>query len=267
MRRRVSIRVKTSNGRSKRRYAYAKKGRRTSKRKTGRRRLRPEVKQSSATLSPTSFNSSITPAAGDFYSILPAVAQGTAQNQRVGSRVHPVKLVVRGYVLYNSDTLANARMLLLRMFCVEDKRLRSLGTGTTSGNLIEFGGTPVTYDGSVTRHLAPANKDGFRIFYDKRHTMRKPFGYTYTGSNGATNQGASMIEMNGSLFWPFKLVLRPGKHLPRTMTYDEAESANYPNNTNPVVAIGYADAFNATPDTQTTQISMSWCTTLFYTDT
>ena len=268
MRRRVSIRVKTSSGRSKRSHAYVKRSRRTRKHKTGRRRLRPEVKQSSATLTPTSFNSSINPAVGDFYSILPAIVQGTAKNQRVGSRVHPVKLVVRGYIVYNLDTQINARMLLLRMFCVEDKRLKSLGTGTTSGNLIEFGGTPVTYDGSVTRHLAPPNKDGFRIFKDKRMTMKKPYGYTATSTNGAqANQAGSLLEIDSSLFRPFTIVLRPGKHLPRTMTYDEAESASYPNNSNPVVAIGYTDVFNAPADTTTTQITMSWCTTLYYTDT
>lgn len=263
MRRKVSIRIKS--GSSKRRYA--KKGKRTRKHKTGRRRLRPEVKQSSAVLAPTTFNSTITAAAGDFYSILPAVVQGTAQNQRVGSRVHPVKLVVRGYVAYASDLNLYARLLLCRLFCVEDKRLRSLGTGTTSNNLIEFGGTPVVYDGSIQRHLAPANKDGFKIYFDKKFTIRKPHGYTYTTTNGGGTSTTGLTEMNSSLLRPFTLVLRPGKHLPRTFTYDEAESASYPNNSNPVVAMGYADAFNAAADTTTTQLTLAWCTTLYYTDT
>lgn len=155
---------------------HVKKVRRGRKHKTGRRRLRPEVKMSSAVLAPTSFNSSIAAAAGDFYSILPPVAQGSAQNQRVGSRICPVKLVVRGYVAYATDLNLYARLILCRLFCVEDKRLRSVGTGLTSNNLIEFGGTPVNYDGTVQRHLAPANKDGFKVFFDKRYTIRKPPG-------------------------------------------------------------------------------------------
>jgi len=57
----------------------------------------------------TAFNAGIS-SAGDFITVLPQVPQGVGQNLRIGARIEPVKLVIRGYVIYKNDAYLQCQL-------------------------------------------------------------------------------------------------------------------------------------------------------------
>ena len=206
-----------------------------------------ETKTSTYTLSPTTFNSGI--GAGEYYTILPPIAQGTSQSQRVGEKIQPQKIVINGYVNFRANAVQSAQELIARLFCLQDKSIKSWYKRTNmSTNLLDTGGTGSTFDGTLLNTCVPHNNDQFKFFLDKKHTFLKSFGFT---NNGVIT--SAMTSMNSSLVWNFRLTLTK-KHLPAHLTY---EGSQHPNNFNPVMALGYAYAQNDSPDTLSTQLEMA----------
>lgn len=224
-----------------------------------------ETKIVSTQYAPTLFNSGIS-SIGDLVTVLPPVTLGTGQNNRIGNSIRPIKLVIRGYVSYytSSSTLADARMLGARLMCWQDKSNRSYGNSSiTNYQLINYGGTSQTFDGTVSRWLAPHNTDQMQWFCDKKMRIMKPFGYTNVGGTAsATN---AMTSMDHSLFHPFTITIS-AKHLPAVLKYDATESSNFPVNFAPYLALGYCDLLGAAADTVSTQLQLAFDATLYYKD-
>lgn len=228
-------------------------------------RRQNETKMSSTTYGYTGFNSGIT-LAGDLITVLPIVQQGIGQNQRIGSKIKPLKLVIRGYINYYAPTATtniDARMLGARLFCFQDKGIRSYASATANNyNLLDPGGAPLTFSGSLDRYMLPTNKDQFIFYCDKKMRVLKPFG----GTNNVTPTTANaMGEMNNTLYHPFVITISQ-KKLPAVFNFDETSSPNFPTNFAPLIASGYCDLFNHTADTVTTQLGLQFTTTLYYED-
>lgn len=222
-----------------------------------------ETKMASDQFTITGFNSSIT-AQSDCIKVLPTVAQGQGQNSRIGTEIKPLKLVIRGYVVYNADALAGARMLGARLFCYSDRSVSNYQVATNSGNslqLLEVGGVPVQYTGTPMNWCTPTNKSLFKFYADKRMKILKPYGLTNTLSPTNTNE---ITGMDNSLFHPFTITI-PASKMPSVLRYDETLSGN-PTNFAPYISIGYSDLLGFTPDTVLTQLEMTFCATLYYKD-
>lgn len=222
-----------------------------------------ETKFSSVTYTHTTFNSGIN-AVADIISILPQITLGTGQTNRIGHKISPVRLEITGYVTYTTDSYNDARMLGGRLFVYQDKTLKSYANDSIQNfNLLNLGGTSSSFTGTAMNYISPHNTDLFKFFMDKKMVFLKPFGIT---NNTATPSASTNITgMDKSLFQPFKLVLTK-KHLPANLVYDTVDSASYPTNFAPKMALGYCDLLNYNPDTVPTQLGMEFCATLYYKD-
>ena len=212
----------------------------------------------------TNFNSAIT-GAGDYIAVLPQVFAGSTQNGRIGGSINPIKLVIRGYMVYKTDAIASARMIGTRMFCFSDRAVSCYPTAISAGpnfQLLDNGGAPVNYTGSAINYCTPHNVDLFKWYADKKHTMQKPYGLTNTLSPTATTD---ITGMDRSLYKPFTITI-PASKMPSTLKYDEVLSTGYPVNFAPYLAVGYSDLLGYTADTVVTQIGMEFVATLYYKD-
>jgi len=227
-----------------------------------------ETKRCSDVYGITSFNSGIT-GSGDFIDILPTITLGTAENNRIGSSIRPVKLVIRGYVSYVTNSFASgitdARMLGVRLFCFSDKTQPCYTTNLSAGsnfNILDQGGASASFTGTITNYLTPHNSDQFKWYADKSWVMMKPFGTTNNTTPSPTN---AIPAWNSTVFRPFTITIK-GSQMPATLKFDNTISVGAPVNFAPFMALGYADLQNSLPDTVTQQIEMSYVSTLYYKD-
>lgn len=220
-----------------------------------------ETKQASTTLALTGFNSSI--GTSDFQKLLPIITQGTSQNSRIGSEIKPIKLVIRGYFVFNSYSYPNAIMLGARMFVFQQKQIRSYANPPTEINLLDLGGDGTPYTGSALDYCTPHNNDAFYFYADKKKQVLKPYGYT--DITGPTN---SMTDIEPSMFHAFTITIKPGTNgFPTILKYDNSSGSNqYPTNFAPYWAFAYSNLLNFSPDFLNTQISAQFVSTLYYED-
>jgi len=221
-----------------------------------------ETKMVSTTYNFTAFNSAIN-AIGDYIGVLPPVLNGNGQNARIGAEIKPIKLVIRGYIAYRTDTYSGARMLGTRLFCFSDKSVSNYAVSTSAGQnyrLLDLGGTTSNFDGTALSYMQPHNTDAFKWYADKKHNIMKPVGLTNTLTGSA-----DILCMDKSMYKPFTITIQ-GSKLPSSLKYDDSLSTNQPVNFAPYIAVGYCDLLNYIPDTATTQIGMEWVATLYYKD-
>jgi len=215
----------------------------------------------------TPFNSGIGASALDCIMCLPTVNQGIDNAQRIGQSIKPIKLVIRGYVVYNTEDLLgsgkfDARMLGARLFCYQDKGNRAASNLVYNASLLEDGTGTKNFTGVALDFGAPKNTDEFTFYADKKFRVLKPYGTT----NDATpSNTTSIMCMNNSMYHPFTITLTK-KHLPATFKYNDFVDINFPINFNPRISLGYCDLLNVAPDTVTTQLSMQFYSTLYYED-
>lgn len=216
-----------------------------------------ETKQVTYTLSPTYFNSGIS-ATSELYQLIPAVAVGPGQTGRTGESIFPQKIVVRGYIVYGGNSESSANELIARLFCFQDKSVKSWDLKTNIQlSVLDTGGQGQTFTGTLMNTIQPHNNDHFTFYKDSRHTFFKPYGLT--NNNGVTT---AITSFNRSLVWYFTITLTK-KQLPQAFKYD---GTDYPTNFCPVIGLGYAYAQNDSPDTVATKILMSYTSTLYYKD-
>lgn len=216
-----------------------------------------ETKTCSISLPTTAFNSGIS-AISELYAIVPALAQGAGQTGRIGETVCPQKIVVRGYINYRANTQQSANEIISRLFCFQDKSVRSYDLiANVNLKLLDNGGAGSNFTGTLANMCSPHNNDHFTFYADRKHTFLKPFGYS---NNGVLT--TAITSMNASLVYFFTITLTK-KHLPAYFKYD---GSDYPTNFCPFIALGYASAQDDAPDTVNTQINMSYTSTLYYKD-
>ena len=191
--------------------------------------------------------------------VLPPVPNDTTASGRIGDSIRPVKLVIRGVMSYNSYNLLDSQMIISRMFLVQQKGIRDANQKTSvSTSLLQFGATNTTFTGALLDITRPQNTDLFTFFADKKHIFLKPYGI-----NGTTAAG-NMTSSDKSLVKYFTITLTQ-KQLPAVLKYSGSSSTN-PSNFLPLLCVGYSYANNGSPDVATTQIGISYTSTLYYKD-
>lgn len=231
-----------------------------------------ETKQATNTYTFTEFNSTIGNT-GDIIVVLPAITAGTAQNQRVGSKIKPLRLEIIGYccclstLTNGSNYTKDAKLLGVRLLVYENRANKSVYNSTPSYNLLDYGGNSTTFSTGPQDFQAPLNKELFKFYADKKWVMMKPNGFTeiVNGGGGAPTVTDTIISMDKSMYRPFKIVLK-AKDLPSVLNYDNGLNANYPLNFNPLISLGYVHLLLSTMDVVSPLIGMQFIATLYYED-
>lgn len=138
--------------------------------------------------------------------ILPAIANGSEYNQRLGDKVRVLSCLVYGYVAIDFNQTV-ARTVHVRLLACQDRSIKSYsGIGATPlAQLLKDGTTPAGFpaQGSVNASLsvlAPVNKTQFRVLKDKHFKLS-----TGTGVNSAES------SENPYQYFPFKFTIKcPG---------------------------------------------------------
>lgn len=102
----------------------------------------------------------------DIQPLLAGQSQGTSSLQRVGDKIRPTLLKVKGCVSYYDRGQTVLSPMVVKIFCLQWKGLRdgSSGFGTVPLNqLLDSGGTVGAWDGSTIRSLWRINSDDFTV--------------------------------------------------------------------------------------------------------
>ncbi|ALE29637.1 coat protein [Lake Sarah-associated circular virus-16] len=221
-----------------------------------------EVKKATGAYNFSSQAATLTSLASNFFNPLPAVPVGTGNNQRIGDKIRPTKLVIRGFVSLLGDTDANSRCIAARLFCGVDKSIMSnTDFASININILDNGGTSVQYLGNLVSQCSLRNTQMYRWFADKKFNLAKPTG---TYQNSAIGGGVAATPRAQDLYREFVITIGQ-KHLPANLFFDSTENAVYPVNFAPFIALGYCDPMTSGVATNLL-VGMTYTSVLHYTD-
>jgi len=198
----------------------------------------------------TNHNSGITNA--DLVPIVPQIASGTDGSTRLGDRVKPLSLKVKGIVSVAENPDTTPFYVRVMMLSQKDVKVGSqVGTSTDPAHLLRTaipGGSEIAFAGNREELNYYVNDNKFKVYYDKTFLI------TPASAASGNPQKGSQFTFSKSF-----------KSLPAHFSFDEG-NGNWVNNFAPFLAIGYAYANGDAPDTVTSRISVEAYARLTYED-
>lgn len=189
----------------------------------------------------------------DVIPIVGSIPEGTGSNERLGDRVKPKSLMVRGIISTNPDYNPNNKPMIVSIFVLgcKDKKTNALvqaGAGMADLLKPNVGGTEqVPFDGSTLATTYPINDGKFRVYHHEQRLLAP-------GSAGAGTREYEAIRWS---YW--------FKDLPAALTYDEA-TGDDANNFAPFVVIGYSYADGTVGEVLQTRVITNTFSQLRYED-
>lgn len=218
-----------------------------------------ETKHSGLQVVNAAFNSTIS-GANECYNCLPPIAEGTAGNERLGDRVKPKYLIVKGHLMYDTGMAGDyippstVRLMILtqnNIKCANDlsrvdtNRLLKDNVGTDAGR---------AYTSTIFDNLAPINRDLFKVLCDKKIKMRaqieKQLGDNNTVLGYATQKTYS-----------FSVRIK----CPSQLKFDD-DNGNYANNFAPFICMGAVNDDDSAAFSVSTPYRLSVLSEIYYTD-
>jgi len=192
----------------------------------------------------------------DLRPIIPEIASGTTGQTRLGDRIKPKRLTVRGIISVrpNDDLTAVNQVLLVRVIIASQKDVKvgsAVGTATDPSHLLKPavpGSVEIPFNGNRNELLYPLNDNKFRKYFDKTFRL-------------APASGAG-TEQQPLQFFKFKYTF---KQLPSHLSYDDA-NGDWANNFAPFFCVGYAYADGDAPDVATLRLTSDVYSHLSYED-
>jgi hypothetical protein len=212
------------------------------------------------------FNSGIT-AVGDLIQVLPNIAQGTGEGQRIGSQIRAQKLNIRGFVKLDINTANNNSKLsnvIVRMMVVSMKTSPSyqdaLGMSPKIGSLLMKGQSTTAFEGYLQDIYAPINTQVFTVHSDRRFYLRQDNLLPIGASPPSTN--LSQDVSNTVKFFNINVKCKN-----RLLRYDEDVGSDLlPSNFGPFLLLGYSYLDGSAPDSLDTKVGLSYDATFNYED-
>lgn len=184
---------------------------------------------------------------GDLVPLLPPLAVGVADTERVGNKVNAKYLKVSMTLSMNADSARPGDVILPRIFVVSNKDQRDMAA------LISNGG-PQSYllDGGYGAHGFAGNQGDYRCpINTNQFTVHKDI---------KTELSLNSVESNGIYQKTFNFTVK----CPKVLLYNDSQ--NYPRNFAPFFYASYAQANGVVGTTLETKLRVDWTTTLYYTD-
>lgn len=214
-----------------------------------------------------SYNSAIN-SSGDCAVLIPNIANGTTDNARIGDQIRAQKLTIKGHLItrFTGSTgttyYQNCR-IGVRMFIVQPKSFLSINNITSNATtwqstLLKKGGTTSGFTGVISDLYAPVNTDAITCYYDKVFYVQNPYSNAVFGSTMS-----NLLMPTGTCKFFSKTLKLRNKLLKYDATID---SGLTPVAFNSVLIMGYCYLDGSSPDTVTTNLAMSYVSTLDYED-
>lgn len=221
-----------------------------------------EDKQAYQAVTDVNYNSGIN-SAGDLNFIIPNIANGTTDNARIGDQIRAKSLIVKGHFITNltfnaySQARIGVRMMIIAPKAYNSETSAIAGSAVWLNTLLKKGATTSAFTGTTQDLYAPINTDAITKYYDRVFYVRSPYVV------GTITDG---IELSTSTTTKFFTIRLPWcKH--RLLKYDSTVDSNLaPTNYCPILVLGYSHLDNSAPDTVSTQVQLSWISTLTYQD-
>lgn len=213
-----------------------------------------------------SFNSGINSSA-DMLQVLPNIAQGTGDSNRIGDQIRGQSLTIKGHVRLQPNTETNellsttnvvVRMMVLSMKNRNGIYADAIGGSANLSNLLKKGSTTSGFTGVLGDINAEINTDWFTLHAERKFYLNQSL-IAVPGPAGQSS--VAMDTRNLVKFFKIKI---PCKKL---LKYDAgAASGLQPLNWAPFLVLGYSFLNGASPDTVSTNVGMSYITDFKYED-
>lgn len=182
----------------------------------------------------------------DAQALLPVIPQGTGSSNRVGDKIRPTLLKVKGCVSYYDRGQTWGSPMIVKVFCLRQKGLGNLQTALPSlnlPNLLDNGGSTNFWDGSTDRALWRINTDVFDVLAVK--TLK-------ISNTDVENHKAETGHYEFNIKTPALLKYSPGNQ--------------YPDNYAPFFVLGWYSEDGATPSITDVNIVNTCRSFLYYKD-
>jgi len=101
----------------------------------------------------------------DLFGVLPPLTQGVDAFERIGDKIKPVSLRLKGCLSFNGN-VTSASPLVIKLYVLQWKPQRDSVSGFASvpvAQLLDAGGSLTSFDGSAIRAMLPINKNDFDV--------------------------------------------------------------------------------------------------------
>lgn len=172
----------------------------------------------------------------DVVPIVGSIPEGNASNERLGDRVKPKSLRVRGVIGLNPDYNPNNKPMIATVYilsCKDKKTNSAVAAAPGLADLLKpnIGGTEqIPWDGTVQRSTYPVNAEKYRVHYQRQFRIAP-------GSLGGGTREFDFVK--------WKYSFKTG--LPASLTFDE-QNGDDANNFAPFMVVGWCYTDGTLPD-------------------
>nr|QXN75470.1 MAG: capsid protein [Virus sp.] len=155
----------------------------------------------------------------EVHNIIPAIFQGTTQQDRIGNRIKPVRMTLKLAIIANNMNAVSpgASSSYFDVYIFKSKFANQGGIAPTSGDMSLFlqnGSGGDSYNGQVLDGLRPVNADLFTLLTKRRVTLNNIANSSLLAMNGYYQSTAPQKTFSFNL----------SKHLKDTWIYNDANT-------------------------------------------
>lgn len=209
----------------------------------------------------------------DIHQLIPFVSKGIEDWQRIGQKIRPVSLTVKGALRVASvNTYAisgpttppiNLHVDIYVLQHVSLKTYPLLRASNDFTQLLQTGeGTTVAYNGEAISPMLPVAKQFYKVLQRKRVLLKFA---------GVTASAPGLNSIANAHSWYGEYTMDLTKHLPAQFSYPEDTSVpttdDVPTNSSIFMCMGYVSELNTTPPTPVgAEMEQTYVSSLLYKD-
>lgn len=190
--------------------------------------------------------------------VVPAIAQGVSEGQRIGNKLLCKGLYLKGHLTINWSTTAGGYNtpvttpeIYVRMVILDQKDYLQSGFNSTS--ILDKAGSNFAPDGTMSSLTLPVDRKQFNVYYEKIFKIRNPLFWP--------NTNAAYVNANQNTCHLFSCKLK----VPKNVLYS-SNAETIPNNFNPQICAWFIDPSNITRASNTVACEYSFVSTMYYED-
>jgi len=213
-------------------------------------------------------NSGIT--AADCLRIIPLMAPGILEGQRVGNEVLIKRLNIQCLIRKIWNVEHDEAQLGIRLMVFSVKAYPTYSGAVANAPqweraILRDGVNVRGFDGSVKSYFTPYNSDIITMHEERRFVLSNPYQYNTSYLPAIGNAPIAIDPHFSHKFLSFNLKCK-NKTLKYSATQTGAAPNQSPNNYSPMIAVGYCKLNGAAPDVLAQNLEMDIQTNMYYED-